>query len=180
MSCISPMSAKTPSNTGSALPASTGIGRPHWCMTARSPVVFSAAVLPPMFGPVTTSPDHPGPTCTLTGTASPPSSGCLAWARRMVSPLPSTARAAASRRAPYLARAMMKSSRVAASTPDSISAADSPTAADSSHSTRSVSRSSSRTSSRQRFPISTVAKGSTNSVAPVFDAPCTTPGTLWR
>ena len=53
--CSSPMSAKTSSNTGSREPASAGTCSPAWCMSASRPSVRSVTVLPPVFGPVTTS-----------------------------------------------------------------------------------------------------------------------------
>ena len=51
---------------------------------------------------------------------------------------------------------------------------------DSSRNTRAVSRSSSSDNSLHELPRSTVVNGSMNSVAPVFEAPCTTPGTRCR
>ena len=49
--CSSPMSASTSSKTGSA--ASRAGGRsPDWCSSAARPSVFSATVLPPVFGPL--------------------------------------------------------------------------------------------------------------------------------
>ena len=53
--CSSPMSAKTSSQTGRRLPAAAGMCRPAWCMRLSSPSVRSVTVLPPVFGPVTTS-----------------------------------------------------------------------------------------------------------------------------
>ena len=48
------MSTRISSKTGSAA-SSAGGRRPHWCSTAASPSVFSATVLPPVFGPLITS-----------------------------------------------------------------------------------------------------------------------------
>ena len=48
--CRSPMSASTSSNTGSTA-VSAGTRSPDWCSSAASPSVFSATVLPPVFGP---------------------------------------------------------------------------------------------------------------------------------
>ena len=48
------MSTRISSKTGSAA-SSAGGRRPHWCRTAASPSVFSATVLPPVFGPLITS-----------------------------------------------------------------------------------------------------------------------------
>ena len=53
--CSSPMSAKTSRKIGSRLPAAAGMCRPAWCISASSPSVRSVTVLPPVFGPVTTS-----------------------------------------------------------------------------------------------------------------------------
>ena len=53
--CSSPMSAKTSRQTGSRLPGSAGTCRPAWCIRLSSPSVRSVTVLPPVFGPVTTS-----------------------------------------------------------------------------------------------------------------------------
>ncbi len=53
--CSSPMSAKTSRKTGSREPASAGTWSPAWCIRASSPSVRSVTVLPPVFGPVTTS-----------------------------------------------------------------------------------------------------------------------------
>ena len=53
--CSSPMSAKTSRKIGRRLPASAGTCRPAWCMSASRPSVRSVTVLPPVFGPVTTS-----------------------------------------------------------------------------------------------------------------------------
>ena len=80
--CWSPTSAYTPSNTGRTLPSFAGICNPAWCISASKPTFFIATVLPPVFGPVTTSTDQSGPTLTLTGTASLPSSGWRALMRR--------------------------------------------------------------------------------------------------
>ena len=53
--CSSPMSAKTSRQTGSRLPGSAGTWRPAWCIRLRRPSVRRVTVLPPVFGPVTTS-----------------------------------------------------------------------------------------------------------------------------
>ncbi len=55
MLCSSPMSAKTASNTGTRLPRSAGTGSPACAISESSPAVFSATVLPPVFGPVISS-----------------------------------------------------------------------------------------------------------------------------
>ena len=55
MLCSSPMSAMTRLKTGSRAPSAAGTRSPAWCMSARRPSVFRETVLPPVFGPVTTS-----------------------------------------------------------------------------------------------------------------------------
>ena len=56
--CGSPMSASTSSNTGSAAVAAGGRS-PDWWSSAARPSVFSATVLPPVFGPLITSARSP-------------------------------------------------------------------------------------------------------------------------
>ena len=53
--CSSPMSAKMSRQTGSRLPGSAGMWSPAWCIRLSRPSVRSVTVLPPVFGPVTTS-----------------------------------------------------------------------------------------------------------------------------
>ena len=48
--CSSPMSAKTDLNTGICESSATGISRPAWAISGSRPAVFSATVLPPVFG----------------------------------------------------------------------------------------------------------------------------------
>ncbi len=55
MLCSSPMSAITRPKTGSRAPPAAGTRRPAWCMSDSRPSVLSDTVLPPVFGPVTTS-----------------------------------------------------------------------------------------------------------------------------
>ena len=83
--CSSPTSASTWSNTGSV--ASTAGGRrPDWWSSAARPSVFSATVLPPVFGPLTTS------------TRRSPSSRSIGTARRSGRAADAAPRAAAPRR----------------------------------------------------------------------------------
>ena len=152
-------------------------------MSASSPTVFIATVLPPVFGPVITSTDDSPSMPTDTGTASSPSSGCRASTSRMTSgasPSPSTPTGTPLSRALYRARAMMKSSRAVSRIPIRMSSATAPTSSDRSISTLRVSSSSSSASSRHVLQASTVANGSMNSVASVFDTSWTMPGTLCR
>ena len=53
--CSSPMSAKSDWNTGTREPSAAGMRSPAWAISASSPAVLSATVLPPVFGPVTSS-----------------------------------------------------------------------------------------------------------------------------
>ena len=68
MDCSSPMSAKTVRNTGICEPSAAGISNPACAMSDSSPAVLSATVLPPVFGPVTTSTRTGGIRRTSTGT----------------------------------------------------------------------------------------------------------------
>ena len=74
-------------------------------------MVFIATVLPPVLGPVMTSPRKPGPILIVTGTAFFPSNGCLASIR--FTTLSDPAGIVLIRRAfidvPYRARAVIKS-----------------------------------------------------------------------
>ena len=53
--CSSPMSAKTERNTGTDDPGSAGMCSPACAISGSRPAVFSATVLPPVLGPVTSS-----------------------------------------------------------------------------------------------------------------------------
>ena len=130
MLCWSPMSAKTPPNTGSALPSSATTCRPDWCMSAASPTVFIATVLPPVFGPVTTSADQSGPTLTVSGTASRPRSGCLARINRRCSPPSAAEGGTASRRRLYRALASAKSNLAVVSLASLMSSETAPTSSE--------------------------------------------------
>ena len=181
MLCWSPTSAYTPSNIGNTLPSSAGTYNPDWCISTSSPTVFIETVFPPVFGPVMTSTDDSAPMPTDTGTASSPISGCRAFTSCTTgessgaSPTPT---ATPFSRALYRARAMMKSSRAVSRIPTLMSSATAPTSSERSISTLRVSSSSSSASSRHVLQASTVANGSTNNVASVFDTSCTMPGTL--
>src|SRR3954471_2009530 len=78
--CSSPMSAKSDRNTGRREPSAAGMRRPDCAIRTKSPAVFSATVLPPVFGPVTSSTVAGGITLIVTGTrfltagGAPPSS----------------------------------------------------------------------------------------------------------
>ena len=66
------MSASTAVKHGRALPSATGMKSPACAMSAHSPRVFSATVLPPAFGPVMASPRCPGRSSRSTGTTARP------------------------------------------------------------------------------------------------------------
>ena len=66
--CSSPMSANTDRNTGS-LATVAGRCRPACAISANSPAVLSATVLPPVFGPVISRTRFGGSSSTSTGTA---------------------------------------------------------------------------------------------------------------
>ena len=85
MLCSSPMSARIWEKTGSVLPSEAGICSPHWFMAESSPMVFSATVFPPVFGPVMTSVSKSSPRFRSIGTAlAGSSSGCRARRRLML------------------------------------------------------------------------------------------------
>jgi hypothetical protein len=66
--CSSPMSAKTARKTGTLDPGSAGTCRPACAISESSPAVFSATVLPPVFGPVMSSVVTGGTSLMSTGT----------------------------------------------------------------------------------------------------------------
>ena len=66
--CSSPMSAKRVRNTGSVEPAAAGMCSPACAISASSPAVFSATVLPPVLGPVMSSTRAGGASTMSTGT----------------------------------------------------------------------------------------------------------------
>ena len=110
-----------------------------------------------------------------------PAVGCLARISRSLCPGAAVAGVTASSRLLYLARASARSSFAVVRLAILMSSATAPTRVERSRSTRVTSRSSSsRASSRQSLHSSTVVKGSTKTVAPVFDASWTMPATRCR
>ena len=105
---------------------------------------------------------------------------CLARMSLSRCPVPAVAGVTASSRMLYLALASARSSLAVVRLAILMSSATAPTRVDRSRSTRVTSRSSSRASSRQSLHSSTVVKGSTKTVAPVFDASWTMPATRCR
>ena len=75
------MSASTRSNTGSAA-TSAGGRSPAWWSSAARPSVFSATVLPPVFGPLTTSARRSPRSRSIGTAAAGSSSGCRAPSSR--------------------------------------------------------------------------------------------------
>ena len=78
MLCSSPISAKTPSKSGSWLSFEAGMGMPACAIRLSRPMVFSVTVLPPVLGPVMTRMEKSCPISRENGTAFSPSNGCLA------------------------------------------------------------------------------------------------------
>ena len=174
--CSSPMSARTWSNTGSST-WSAGGRSPHWCSSAASPSVFSATVLPPVFGPeMTTARSSPGSRSIGTAVAGS-SSGCLA-PRRITPALRVTRVPRHRRERPAHARA--RSISPVASTRATMPSAWSPTVRESSRRIRVTSSRSALSASRSRLESSTTANGSTNSVCPEPELSWTMPGTAPR
>ena len=66
--CSSPMSAKSDRKTGRRDPSAAGMRSPACAISASSPAVFSATVLPPVFGPVMSRTVAGGITLIVTGT----------------------------------------------------------------------------------------------------------------
>ena len=75
IACASPISVRTARKTGRRVPAPAGIGIPHWASIAKRPAVFRTTVLPPAFGPETTSSRRSAGRSRSSGTASPPLAG---------------------------------------------------------------------------------------------------------
>jgi hypothetical protein len=146
-------------------------------MRAASPSVFSATVLPPVFGPLITSARR-RPRSRSIGTAVAGSSkGWRAPTSRTSSFTATSAPRHARETEPL---ATVRSIAAVASTSVSSTSARSPTARDSSRRMRSASSRSSPATSECLLFSSTTSKGSTNSVWPESDESCTMPGTLRR
>ena len=174
--CWSPMSASTWSKTGSAA-VSAGGRRPDWCSSAARPSVFSATVLPPVFGPLMTSARR-SPRSRSIGTAA--SRRAADAARRAAAPRRTTSTGAPRQRRESVPRASARSIRPVASTSAERAARRSPTPAESSRRIRSTSSRSALAASDWRLFSSTTSNGSTNSVCPESEESWTMPGTLRR
>ena len=131
----SPMSASTSSKTGSDADSAGG-RKPAWCRSAASPSVFSATVLPPVFGPLITS-ARSAPSSRSIGTAVfGSSSGCRASSSCTSSAIVTSAPRQPRETTP---RATARSIAAVASTSATTASARAPTAADSSRRMRSTS-----------------------------------------
>ena len=170
----SPMSASTASKTGSAA-VSAGGRRPDWCSSAARPSVFSATVLPPVFGPLITSARSPPRSRSIGTAVFGSSSGWRAPTSRTSS---ETSTGAPRQPRETVPSAIARSIRPAASTACASASACSPTATDSSRRIRSASSRSAPAASDWRLLSSTISNGSTKSVWPESEASWTRPGTL--
>ena len=170
------MSASTASKTGSAA-VSAGGRRPDWCSSAARPSVFSATVLPPVFGPLITSARSPPRSRSIGTAVFGSSSGWRAPTSRTSS---ETSTGAPRQPRETVPSAIARSIRPAASTACASASACSATAADSSRRIRSASSRSAPAASDWRLLSSTISNGSTKSVWPESEASWTRPGTLLR
>ena len=174
--CWSPMSASRRSNTGSTARAAGG-RRPDWCRSAATPSVFSATVLPPVFGPLMTSARR-SPRSRSIGTAVAGSSrGCLAPSSRTSS---DGSTGAPRQRRDSVPHASARSSSPDASTSAVNARALAPAEAERSPRIRSASSRSAPAASDWRLLSSTISNGSTKSVCPEPDESWTMPCTLRR
>ena len=170
------MSARSRSKTGSTARAAGG-RRPDWCRSAATPSVFSATVLPPVFGPLMTSARR-SPRSRSIGTAvAGSSSGCLAPSSRTSA---DGSTGAPRQRRDSVPRARTRSSAPVASTSAVSACAFAPADAERSPRIRSASSRSAPAASDWRLLSSTISNGSTNSVCPEPDESWTMPCTLRR
>ena len=108
MDCSSPTSAKKSSNTATRDSGPTGTGTPHCESAEMSPTAFRSTVLPPVFGPETSSVCSSGSSTSSNGTTSTPcarSSGCRDRRRANPSCGCDSSAGSQSNSRPYLARA---------------------------------------------------------------------------
>ena len=172
--CSSPMSAKSDRKTGSRDPSAAGMRSPACAINASSPAVFSATVLPPVFGPVMSRIVAGGMTLIVTGT------GLLSsgWRAACSSNAPSVDSTGSmpSIDSEKRARACSTSSSVAASIVRCMSPARRRNASVSASRMRRTSSLSCSSSATMSLLISTVLSGSRNRLAPLVDVPCTMPG----
>ena len=196
IACASPISVRTVRKTGRRVPAPAGIGIPHWASIAKRPAVFRTTVLPPAFGPETTSSRRSAGRSRSSGTASPPSRAEPRTRRRSFSnrasrrgwraarsvQLPSSESSGIrpSPISPKRTRASMASSSASAPTAASSAGPSARIPRPNSASNRSASHRSSEASSARSLFASTTSSGSTNTVCPEPDRSCTMPGTRER
>ena len=181
--CSSPTSAKTSSKTTTVLPVSTGTGTPDCAITDNSPMVFRRTVLPPVFGPETSSVrssrrereverHHRDPLCDEQRMPRPAQLHALGRFCKRGRGTPEVRREARPgiERVELGERARGVLERAGEGAQPVGQLEQQP----------STSRSSSASSSRMRLQASTAAGGSTNSVAPLPEVSCTMPPTTPR
>ena len=205
--CSSPMSAKTASKTGRRESASAGTGSPACAISASRPTVFSATVLPPVFGPgdeqdtlKSLRPPDVGEPARLRAARAEPDGDWhdVALEQRMTRVLAGRARPA--RRAATAGLGVpgraevpsRRSPRRDAPSPASRSISASASMASPISSSRSPTRRRELAEDARNlplllrqhlaplFPISTVSSGSRNTVAPDDETSCTMPGSCAR
>ena len=188
--CSSPMSANTARKAVTREPGAAGTYRPAFAISASSPAVFSATVLPPVLGPVITSTDCGGTIRISTGTGGASVSGSPVPSRRRTAGISSGCRASSSSRCgvetssgaqPPLscanaARACSASISVAACSVRWRSAARLRRAFASSRRIRWTSAASRSRRVTISLLTSTVLSGSRNRLAPLPELPWTMPG----
>ena len=173
----SPMSASTRSNTGRRARAA-GTRRPHWWSIASRPSVFSATVLPPVFGPRPPAPGRPR----AAGRSARPPPGRAAdggpRAGRPRRPARRGIRATPARGPPGRARGRGAASAAVSRRPRATRS--SPTSRESTRRMRASSSGSAAASSRTLLFASTSSMGSMKSVCPEPELSWTMPGTAER
>ena len=167
------MSANTSVNTGSTDCGPMGGMMPLCAMRTSRPTALISTVLPPVFGPETSTVNSSGARTRSKGTASGTSSGCLP--PRISSapgpidgakPFTSTA---------YRARAHRSSNAMHISHAAAIASLSGRNSSVRSRSTCRTSRCCAPSAARRALPSSITSGGSTNTVARVADSSCTMP-----
>ena len=175
---LSPMSERTAVNQPIALPLSAGRCRPHRAISAHSPVVLSATVLPPALGPEM-SRQPPATTFTSLATHRRPARSISGWraCSRSTRGAASSTGAAAISSSARIAALTMTSRAPAATIAASKPSASSATQPDSRAKMRRSSSATSHSASFLRLLRSTISSGSMKIVAPLCDVPWTMPFT---
>ena len=177
------MSAKIIPKTGSVVPFPTGGITPDCANALIKPTAFSNTVLPPVFGPLTTTTRSFSFVSRSNGTTTSNSASSNGWrplritigdgASTTVGRHPSTSRA-------YRARAYRSSTRTHMFHPSAIRSASGRANSVQSRSTWRTTRRSVASHALSSFPSATASWGSMNKVAPEPDSPWTIPLTLER